>query len=64
MGIDNKIRKSLHAQAVILKSVIKGYGEHGFKITPYPFKSFTIKQSFKTPYQSQTRTLCLMPFIG
>ncbi|EMG85452.1 hypothetical protein HMPREF1397_01707 [Helicobacter pylori GAM115Ai] len=47
MGIDNKIRKSLHAQAVILKSVIKGYGEHGFKITPYPFKNFTMKQSLK-----------------
>ncbi|EQL56667.1 hypothetical protein N411_07750 [Helicobacter pylori FD535] len=22
-----------------LKSVIKGQGEHGFKTTPYPFKS-------------------------
>ncbi|EMH36973.1 hypothetical protein HMPREF1426_00031 [Helicobacter pylori GAM80Ai] len=47
MGIDNKIRKSLHVQAIILKSVIKGYGEHGFKITPYPFKNFTMKQSLK-----------------
>ncbi|EMH43892.1 hypothetical protein HMPREF1429_00415 [Helicobacter pylori GAM93Bi] len=36
-----------YTQAVILKSTIKGYGEHGFKITPYPFKNFTMKQSLK-----------------
>ncbi|ADU84794.1 hypothetical protein HPSA_04010 [Helicobacter pylori SouthAfrica7] len=46
MSIDNKIQKNLHKQAVILKSVIRG--SMISKITPYPFKSFTINKVLKT----------------
>ncbi|EJB81913.1 hypothetical protein HPHPH6_0973 [Helicobacter pylori Hp H-6] len=49
MGIDNKIELT-QASGNFKKRYQRIRGNMVSKPPPYPFKSFTIKQSFKTPY--------------